>query len=66
VSFANGAVRIEPFVMAESEKVRLQRMFKGAVYKPASFTLILQVPARADGGVARWLLAALGELLAED
>ena len=66
VQYSNGQVRIEPFVLAESEKVRLQRLFKGSIFKPATFTALIPVPRDPEAGVARWLLGAARELLADD
>jgi transcription-repair coupling factor (superfamily II helicase) len=66
IQYLNGQIRIEPLVLAESEKVRLQRLFKGSIFKPATFTALVPVPRDPDGGVARWLLDAAKELLAED
>jgi transcription-repair coupling factor (superfamily II helicase) len=59
-------VRIEPFVLAESEKVRLERLFKGSIFKPATFTALIPMPSSTPGGVAKWLLGAARELLSED
>jgi hypothetical protein len=61
-----GQIRIEPLVLAESEKVRLQRLFKGSIYKQNTYTALIPVPADVEGGIARWLLGAARELLAED
>jgi transcription-repair coupling factor (superfamily II helicase) len=66
VQYLNNQVRIEPFVLAESEKVRLERLFKGSIFKPATFTALIPVPSSPPDGVARWLLAAAKELLSED
>jgi len=66
LQFAAGQIKIEPFVLAESEKVRLQRLFRGSIFKPATFTVVLEPPQKPEGGMARWLLDSLGELLAED
>jgi transcription-repair coupling factor (superfamily II helicase) len=65
VQYLNNQVRIEPFVLAESEKVRLERLFKGSIFKPATFTALIPVPSSPPDGVARWLLGAAQELLSE-
>ncbi|MGZ4204034.1 MAG: transcription-repair coupling factor [Actinomycetota bacterium] len=65
VQYQAGQIRIEPFVMAESEKVRLERLFKGSIFKPATFTVVIPASASPEGGVARWLLDAMGELLSD-
>ena len=66
VQYMAGQVRIEPLVLAESEKVRLQRLFKGSIYKQNTYTALVPVPRDPEDGVARWLLGAARELLAED
>ncbi|HLW16094.1 MAG TPA: transcription-repair coupling factor [Actinomycetota bacterium] len=66
IQYLNGQIRIEPLVLAESEKVRLQRLFKGSIFKPVTFTALVPVPRDPEGGVARWLLGAAKELLSED
>jgi transcription-repair coupling factor (superfamily II helicase) len=66
VQYQGGQIRIEPFVLAESEKVRLGRLFRGSIFKPATYAVLLPAPASPEGGMARWLLGAVGELLGED
>jgi transcription-repair coupling factor (superfamily II helicase) len=66
LQYASGQIKIEPFVLAESEKVRLQRLFPRSIFKPATFTVVLDPPVKTDGGIAKWLLEGLSELLAED
>jgi len=63
VSHAAGAVRIEPCVLEMSEQVRLQRLHPGSIFKTPTYTMVLPVPPSPEGGVARWLHAALVELL---
>jgi transcription-repair coupling factor (superfamily II helicase) len=62
VSVVRGKARIEPFVLAESEQVRVRRLFSGSIWKPQTYTLILSVPAGEDP--AAWLLQAVRDILA--
>ncbi|MCA1830883.1 MAG: transcription-repair coupling factor, partial [Actinobacteria bacterium] len=64
LSVHDGLARIEPMPLAQSEQVRAKRLFKGSIYKPATFTLVLRVPPDADA--TRWLFGALQELFASD
>jgi hypothetical protein len=41
-------------------------LFKGSIFKAATFAALVPVPRDPEGGVARWLLGAARELLAED
>ena len=57
----NGVLKVKPFPeLAESQQMRLRRLFPGAVYKPASSTLLLDVPAE---DVAGWVMASLRAIL---
>jgi transcription-repair coupling factor (superfamily II helicase) len=63
---AGDTIRIEPLPLEEWEQVRAKRLIHGAIFKPATFTLIIPQPRSTEGGVARWLFAALSELFADD
>jgi transcription-repair coupling factor (superfamily II helicase) len=57
----NGVLKLKPFPeLTESQQLRLRRLFSSAVYKPASGTLLLDVPAE---DVAAWVLASLRAIL---
>lgn len=43
-------MRVSPVVLAESQQVRLQRLYLGAVYKSAVRTLSVPRPLAADDG----------------
>ncbi len=62
VSFQGGRVRLEPFVLAESEQVRVRYRFPGSIFKPQTYTLVLPVP-RDEENVAAWLLDACRDIL---
>jgi len=62
VTASGGRVRIEPFVLAESEQVRVRRMFPGSIFKPQTYTLILPVPRDVED-VAAWLLDSCRDIL---
>jgi transcription-repair coupling factor (superfamily II helicase) len=62
VSVGRGKARIEPFVLSESEQVRVRRLFSGSIFKPQTYTLILDVPRTEDP--AAWLLQAVRDILA--
>jgi transcription-repair coupling factor (superfamily II helicase) len=62
VSAQNERVRLEPFVLAESEQVRVRRLHPGSIFKPQTYTLILPVP-RDVSDVAAWLLEACRDIL---
>ena len=62
VSASGGRVRIEPFVLAESEQVRVRRLHPGSIFKPQTYTLILPVPRDVED-VAAWLLEACRDIL---
>jgi len=66
LSAHGGNVRIEPFVLAQSEQVRMKRLFPRSLYKDATFTAIIPIPPDLPSGPAVWLLGALRELLSED
>nr|WP_307781128.1 transcription-repair coupling factor [Rhabdothermincola sediminis] len=53
--------RISPIQLSASRTVRLERLFKGAVYKPDAGQL--QLPLRSAPGAASEVVAALGELV---
>ncbi|MEJ5256296.1 MAG: transcription-repair coupling factor [Acidimicrobiales bacterium] len=53
--------RISPIQLSASRTVRLERLFKGAVYKPDSRQL--QLPVKSAAGSAREIAAAIGELV---
>jgi transcription-repair coupling factor (superfamily II helicase) len=57
----NGVIKIRPMPqLPESKQVRLRRKYPGAVYKEASGTLLLTVPAN---GVPEWVLQSLRDIL---
>lgn len=57
----NGVLKLKPFPeLAESQQMRLRRLFPGSEYKPASNTLLLHVPA---DDVAGWVLKSLRAIL---
>lgn len=62
ISVSGSRARLEPFVLAESDQVRVRRLFPGAIFKPATYTLILPV-ARDAGDVAAWLLSSVRAIL---
>jgi transcription-repair coupling factor (superfamily II helicase) len=62
VSVSGGRVRIEPFVLADSEQVRVRRMHPGSIFKPQTYTLILPIPKHVEN-VAAWLLEAARDIL---
>ena len=62
VSVSGGRARIEPFVLAESEQVRVRRLHPGSLFKPQTYTLILPVPKDVED-VAAWLLEAARDIL---
>ncbi|HVL89988.1 MAG TPA: transcription-repair coupling factor [Actinomycetota bacterium] len=62
VSAGGGKARFEPFVLAESEQVRVRRLFPGSVYKTNTYTLILPMPAAETP--AAWLRRAVSDILA--
>ena len=55
-------IRIEPFVLADSEQVRVRRLFPGSILKPTTYTLILPIP-RDVSDAAAWLLGACRDIL---
>ena len=62
VSVRDGVMKIRPFpLLADSQEVRLRRKFPGAVYKQASDTLLLPLPAAK---VASWALDSVRAILA--
>lgn len=63
---ASDTIRIEPLPLEEWEQVRAKRIIHGAIFKAATFTLIIPQPRAPEGGVARWLFAALTELFRDD
>jgi transcription-repair coupling factor (superfamily II helicase) len=62
VSVSGRRVRIEPFVLAESEQVRVRRLHPGSIFKPATYTLFLPIPGDVEN-VAAWLLEATRDIL---
>ena len=62
VTTGNNQVRIEPFVLAESEQVRVRRMHPGSIFKPQTYTLILPIPRHVED-VAAWLLDSARDIL---
>jgi hypothetical protein len=55
-------VRIEPFVLASSEQVRVRRLHPGSIFKPSTYTLFLPIPGDVQN-VAAWLLEATRDIL---
>ncbi|MCA1833667.1 MAG: transcription-repair coupling factor [Actinomycetota bacterium] len=64
ITVAGGKIRLEPMALSESEQVRVRRLFHGSMYKPATATLILPVPADAWKEPAAWLLESVRAILA--
>jgi transcription-repair coupling factor (superfamily II helicase) len=62
ISVTGGSVKIEPFVLADSEQVRVRRLHPGSIFKPQTYTLILPIPRDASD-VAAWLLEAARDIL---
>ena len=62
VSFQNRQVRLEPFVLAESEQVRVRYRYPGSIFKPQTYTVVLPVPRDVEN-VAAWLLEAARDIL---
>ena len=62
VTTGNRQVRIEPFVLADSEQVRVRRMHPGSIFKPQTYTLILPIPRDVED-VAAWLLDSCRDIL---
>ncbi len=62
VTVTGGKARLEPFVLAESEQVRVRRLFPNSLYKTNTYTLILPVPPHEDP--ATWLHTAVRDILA--
>ncbi|MDQ4148847.1 MAG: transcription-repair coupling factor, partial [Actinomycetota bacterium] len=57
----NGTLKLKPLpTLADSQEVRLSRLFPGSVYKPALNTLLLPVPG---DDVAAWVLSSLRAIL---
>jgi len=54
-------VRIEPVNLPESRKVRLQRLYPGAVYKQATSQLLVPKP---DGDAVAWAMSLLDRVVA--
>jgi transcription-repair coupling factor (superfamily II helicase) len=63
VTATGDRVRIEPFVLADSEQVRVRRMHPGSIFKSPTYTLILPIPRDVEN-VAAWLLEACRDILA--
>ena len=62
VSYQGGRIRLEPFVLAESEQVRIRYKFPGAIFKLPTYTLVLPVPRDVEDSAA-WLLDACRDIL---
>ena len=62
VSFQNGRVRLEPFVLSESEQVRIRYRYPGSIFKPNTYTVVLPVPRDVEDSAA-WLLEAARDIL---
>ncbi|MGH2726829.1 MAG: TRCF domain-containing protein [Actinomycetota bacterium] len=62
VTHQNGRIRLEPFVLLESEQVRVRYRFPGSIFKPQTYTVVLPVP-RDVQNVAAWLLDAARDIL---
>jgi len=62
VTVSGGRVRMEPFVLAESEQVRVRRLHPGSIFKPQTYTLILPIPRDVED-VAAWLLETCRDIL---
>jgi transcription-repair coupling factor (superfamily II helicase) len=56
-------LRVTPVTLAESAEVRLQRVHRGAEYRPASHLLVLPLPRPRPDDLVAWVSATLGELL---
>ncbi len=62
VTVTGDRVRMEPFVLAESEQVRVRRLHPGSIFKPQTYTLILRTPRDVED-VAAWLLESCRDIL---
>jgi transcription-repair coupling factor (superfamily II helicase) len=63
IATVGGRVRLEPLALSESERVRLRRLHPGALYKPATATLLLPIPPGVRNA-ASWLLQSCRDILA--
>jgi hypothetical protein len=61
VTVARGTARLAPLVLPTSRHIRLQRLYKQAVYKEDLSQLVLPVPAGTDP--APYLVEVLRELV---
>jgi transcription-repair coupling factor (superfamily II helicase) len=66
VSWRDGTIRIEPFVLADSEQIRAQRLFKGSIYKSGTYALVIRAPSQPEHGPAHWLLSSIEMLFADN
>ncbi len=64
IAINRGRAVLEPMALLDSEQVRAQRLFPGAIYKQATGTLSLPVPRDAYAEPAAWLLEAVRDILA--
>jgi transcription-repair coupling factor (superfamily II helicase) len=61
VSVRNGVLKAFPLPsLLDSQEVRLERLFRGATYKPVTGTIIVPAPAR---GLVGWVLQTLSAIL---
>ena len=62
VSVRDGVMKARPVPsLLDSQEVRLERLFRGATYKPVTGTLIVPAPAR---DIVAWVLSTLRAILA--
>ncbi|MGZ4765289.1 MAG: hypothetical protein ACXVH5_05450, partial [Ilumatobacteraceae bacterium] len=61
VSIASSQARLAPLQLKTSAEMRLQRLARGAIYKPDSQQLV--VPIKYDAEPAQFLVAFLRELI---
>ncbi|MFP5225674.1 MAG: TRCF domain-containing protein, partial [Actinomycetota bacterium] len=66
LAFANDRLRIEPFVLEESEQVRFERLFAGSSYRKDTYTASIVVPRAEQATIVEWAKTQLEELLTDD
>jgi transcription-repair coupling factor (superfamily II helicase) len=66
LAYANDRLKIDPFVLADSEQVRFQRLFPKGIYKVDSYEALIPVPRMPPSHVALWTKEMLTELLDDE